>query len=84
MVRAQRAEQVYREMPVTLRVDDKRVFEGVIDLAFVEQDRWVIVDFKTTQDLDAKRASYARQLQWYAYAVGLIRGVTVEAWILGL
>jgi ATP-dependent exoDNAse (exonuclease V) beta subunit len=74
-------------MPVTLRIDDKRIFEGVIDLAFVEADgsRWVIVDFKTTQDLEAHRDAYTRQLQWYAWVVKQIRGdVEVESWILGL
>ena len=85
MVRSRLAKQVHREMPVTLRVDDRRMFEGVIDLAFIEADgRWVIVDFKTTQDLDSKRAAYSRQLQWYAYAVGMIRNVEVESWILGI
>ena len=85
MVRSRHSAEVYREMPVTLRVDETRVFEGVIDLAFVDAGRWVIVDFKTTQDLDTKRAMYARQLQWYAYAVSQIRGgVEVESWILGL
>jgi ATP-dependent exoDNAse (exonuclease V) beta subunit len=84
MVRSRLAKGVHSEMPVTLRVDEKRVFEGIIDLAFVETGRWVIVDFKTTQDLDAKRAQYARQLQWYAYAVSQIRATEVESWILGL
>jgi len=84
MVRSRHASEVHREMPVTLRLDEQRMFEGVIDLAFVESGRWVIVDFKTTQDLDAQRDKYALQLQWYAYAVGQIRGVEVESWILGL
>ena len=85
MARGRLSKEVHREMPVTLRVDETRVFEGVIDLAFVEAGRWVIVDFKTTQDLEGKRAQYARQLQWYAYAVSLIRnGAEVESWILGL
>ncbi|HEY3741722.1 MAG TPA: UvrD-helicase domain-containing protein [Bryobacteraceae bacterium] len=86
LLRSRLAKEVHREMPVTLRIDEQRVFEGIIDLAFVEGDgRWVIVDFKTTQDLDAHRDEYARQLEWYAYAVRQIRGgVAIESWILGL
>ena len=84
MSRSRLAKQVHREMPVTLRVDDKRIFEGIIDLAFVESGRWVIVDFKTTQDLAAQGPKYSRQLQWYAYAVSQIRKTEVESWILGL
>ena len=84
MVRARHASEVHREMPVTLRLDEQRMFEGIIDLAFIEAGRWVIVDFKTTQDLDAQRDKYTRQLQWYAHAIAQIRSVEVEAWILGL
>jgi ATP-dependent exoDNAse (exonuclease V) beta subunit len=72
-------------MPVTLRIGERQILEAIIDLAFVEDGRWVIVDFKTTVDLHSKRAIYTRQLQWYAYAVGRIRnGAPVESWILGL
>jgi ATP-dependent exoDNAse (exonuclease V) beta subunit len=85
LVRSRLAKEVHREMPVTLKIDGNRIFEGVIDLAFVEAGRWVIVDFKTTYDLDAHRETYARQLQWYAYALNQIRGgVEVESWILGI
>jgi ATP-dependent helicase/nuclease subunit A len=84
LVRSRHASEVHREMPVTLKIDGNRIFEGVIDLAFVEEGRWVVVDFKTTQDLDAHRENYSRQLQWYAFAVQQIRGVEVESWILGL
>lgn len=83
--RASAAPEVHRELPVTLRLDERRMFEGVIDLAFVEAGKgWVIVDFKTTQDLEANRVRYAAQLQWYSYAVTSITGQTVEAWILAL
>ena len=85
MIRSRQAKEAYREMPVTLRIDENRFFEGIIDLAFVEANgRWIIVDFKTTQDLNAKQALYTRQLQWYAYAVHTIRQQPVESWILGL
>jgi ATP-dependent exoDNAse (exonuclease V) beta subunit len=54
-----------------LRLEDGRLLEGVIDLAFVEQDRWVVVDFKS-DSLNAAR--YERQLQWYLYALSKLTG----------
>ena len=84
--RSRIAQETYHELPITMRIpDSNRVLEGVVDLAFVESGRWTIVDFKTTQDLAAQEAKYARQLQWYAYAISKIRnGVEVDSWILGI
>ena len=45
--RARAAARCHRELPIPLRLEDGRLLEGVIDLAFIEQDRWVIVDFKS-------------------------------------
>ena len=80
--RARKAERCEREYPVTLRLDDGRILEGVIDLAFQEADGgWVIVDFKTSID-DA--AAHAQQVEWYAYALAEIEQTGVESWILGV
>ena len=39
--RARRAERKHREYPVMLRVDNGRLMEGIIDLAFVEDNAWI-------------------------------------------
>ena len=64
--RARIAARCHRELPFHLPLPDGRLIEGVIDLAFVEHDRWVVVDFKT----DVRNtARYQRQVQWYLYAL---------------
>ena len=48
------------------------VLEGVIDLAFLEEDGWVIADYKTDvgtdPDFPRRRAGYRRQVDLYAEA----------------
>jgi len=71
LVRARAAQPCHRELPIHLRLEDGRLLEGVIDLAFVEQDRWVVVDFKSDS---GNTARYERQLQWYLYALRRLTG----------
>jgi ATP-dependent exoDNAse (exonuclease V) beta subunit len=68
---ARSAEQVRRELPFHLRLEEGGLIEGVIDLAFVEQNRWVVVDFKTDRQGTAR---YECQLQWYLYALQKLTG----------
>ena len=65
-------------------MDDTRLLEGVIDLAFVEDGAWVVVDFKTDADGGERRAQYERQLQWYAYALAELTGLPAQAQLLGV
>jgi ATP-dependent helicase/nuclease subunit A len=69
--RARAADRSYRELPVDLRLDNGQLLEGVIDLAFLELDRWVVVDFKTDTIASTR---YERQLQWYVYALAKLTG----------
>ncbi len=79
LARARAAERCHRELPVHLRLADGRLVEGVIDLAFVEHDRWVVVDFKSdTGDF----ARYERQLQWYLYALSKLTGKAAAGFLL--
>jgi hypothetical protein len=86
--RARAAERKHREYPVMLRVDGGRLMEGVIDLAFVEDGGWVIVDFKTDADISGhssgRRDQYQRQLQWYASALSRLTGLPARAYLLGV
>jgi ATP-dependent exoDNAse (exonuclease V) beta subunit len=82
--RARAAERKHREYPVMLRVDCGRLMEGIIDLAFVEDGGWVIVDFKTDADISAAQAQYQRQLQWYASALSRLTGLPARAYLLGV
>jgi ATP-dependent helicase/nuclease subunit A len=66
----------------------ERLMEGVIDLAFVEDNAWVIVDFKTDADISGhpskQRDQYQRQLQWYASALSRLTGLPARAYLLGV
>jgi ATP-dependent exoDNAse (exonuclease V) beta subunit len=84
IVRAAHAERCHRELPVMLRLEQNRLLEGVIDLAFLESGAWCIVDFKSDADLKAKRLHYRNQLQWYAAALAKITGQAVRGWVLGV
>ncbi len=86
--RARAAERKHREYPVMLLVEGGRLMEGVIDLAFVENNAWVIVDFKTDADISShpsgQRDQYQRQLQWYAAALSRLTGLPARAYLLGV
>ena len=59
-----------RETPVTCVLADGTLIEGVLDLAFEEQDEWTVVDYKTDRELDVLgEARYRRQVALYASAV---------------
>jgi ATP-dependent exoDNAse (exonuclease V) beta subunit len=70
--RARAADRSYRELPINLPLEDGRLLEGIIDLAFLEPDRWVVVDFKTDTVASVR---YERQLQWYVYALAKLTGL---------
>ena len=84
LVRARAATRCHREYPVTLQFPDGRLLEGIIDLAFVENNTWIIVDFKTDSDAGPRREQYERQLQWYAYALTTLTGSPARAHLLSL
>ena len=84
LMRARKATRCYREYPVVLALDDGRLMEGVIDLAFVEDGAWVVVDFKTDPDSEDRRAQYERQLQWYCYTMAKLTGTPASGALLGL
>jgi ATP-dependent exoDNAse (exonuclease V) beta subunit len=82
--RAAAADQCHRELPIMLKTDDGRLVEGNIDLAFLEDGVWTIVDFKTDADLPSKKPQYQRQLQWYVFALSKITGAHARGWLLGV
>ncbi len=82
ITRARAAQRCHREYPLVLKLDDGRVLEGVLDLAFVENEQWVIVDFKTDADTLVRRAQYERQLQWYGFALAELTKMPARAYLL--
>ena len=82
--RARASVRCHREYPVTLRLEDGRMLEGVVDLAFVENGAWVVVDFKTDANMAGRRGQYERQLRWYAHALAKLTGMRARAVLFGV
>lgn len=82
--RASASERCHRELPIMVKTDDGRLLEGIIDLAFLEDGTWTIVDFKTDADLPSRQAQYQRQLQWYVFAMSQITGAPARGWLLSI
>jgi len=79
---AARAGRCRRECPVTIRLDDGVLVEGVIDAAFVEDGGWAVVDFKTDVEIGGRLEEYRRQVGVYAEAVGRATGVRARGVLL--
>ena len=82
--RARRAAECYRELPVSWKFDGNRIMEGSIDMAFLEDGRWRIVDFKTDVYVEGRREQYERQLRWYAAALSQLTSCPAECYLLSL
>jgi ATP-dependent exoDNAse (exonuclease V) beta subunit len=76
---ARGADRCLRESPVTLPLPDGKILEGTVDLAFLENGTWTVVDFKTDVNVAAHRTHYVRQLQWYAAAFAEITKASTRA-----
>jgi ATP-dependent helicase/nuclease subunit A len=81
---ARSATTCYREYPLAMRMDSGRLVEGVLDLAFMEDGGWVVVDFKTDADLPARRRHYEVQLGWYVFALSSITKAAARGVLLSL
>ena len=83
------AAQVLREQPFVLKIrmdslglageeDDgteERLVQGVIDLAFLEEDGWTLVDYKTNRIAEGEEA---RILAWYRPQLAVYREALVR------
>jgi ATP-dependent exoDNAse (exonuclease V) beta subunit len=84
LLRAAAAEAARREAPLTVKLPDGRLAEGVADLAFREGDQWAVVDFKTDFELEEHRERHQRQLSVYARAIATATGLRTTAWLLSV
>ncbi|NNK64565.1 MAG: UvrD-helicase domain-containing protein, partial [Gemmatimonadetes bacterium] len=79
--RARNADVLLTEQSFVLEQEDGSFLEGVIDLAFREDDGWVIVDYKTAADdrvFALRLPRYRRQVELYAEAWSRITGEAVR------
>ncbi|MDX1645665.1 MAG: UvrD-helicase domain-containing protein, partial [Longimicrobiales bacterium] len=65
---------------------ERTVLEGIIDLAFLEEDGWVIADYKTDvgtdPDFPARERAYRHQVELYAQAWQRLTGEPVKERVL--
>jgi ATP-dependent exoDNAse (exonuclease V) beta subunit len=57
------------------------ILDAVIDLAFIEDKSWTIVDFKTDVD-DTLRTKYRRQVGWYIHGIQRTTGASALGYLL--
>ena len=71
-----------RECPITMTSPDGTLLEGVVDLAFLEPDGWVVVDFKTDREISrAGIERYSLQVALYAAAIARATGEPATAFL---
>jgi ATP-dependent exoDNAse (exonuclease V) beta subunit len=65
--------RVWREAPVSLRIEDAsgapQIVDGQVDLAYETEHGWVIVDFKTDIEIASAQDAYKQQVALYVEAV---------------
>src|SRR4030095_7687783 len=71
--------QCRRETPIALRQADGSIVDGVVDLAFLENGAWIVVDFKTDRELERGLAVYRREVCLYAAAIQAATGLKAAA-----
>jgi ATP-dependent exoDNAse (exonuclease V) beta subunit len=88
LTRARRATTVRREASLSHVQEDGSLLEGVVDLAFREENpsgvKWTVVDFKTDVELSSRRAEYALQVSLYARALEAATGEKAEGVLLSV
>ena len=82
--RARASSDVRRECAIQRAVDDGTIVEGVVDLAFLDGDQWLVVDFKTDAELGERLDVYATQLHVYTEALTRATGGKARAVLLSV
>lgn len=81
--RAASAGGLHREFPLLFKLGEKQLIEGTLDLVFLENGKWIIIDFKT--DLNTTtQPHYLRQVEWYVYGFSQVMKSDAEGWLLGV
>jgi ATP-dependent exoDNAse (exonuclease V) beta subunit len=84
LIRARNATRLYRELPLVIKDDSDGLLEAVLDLAFLEESGWIIVDFKTDAEDEQRLWRYRRQLGWYLHSMEQTTGNTSGGYLLHL
>jgi ATP-dependent helicase/nuclease subunit A len=78
--RIRSSNRVNRETPFVLKHDNQLV-QGIIDLYFIEKDKWVLIDFKTDfvteLSIHSVADNYRMQIEIYKKAIESLTGIAV-------
>ena len=78
------SKEIRREWPFNLRITQpiKTMVQGVIDLCYLEEDEWVLIDFKTDYVTSKQQLwdRYQLQLDFYRQALEKATGRKVRRW----
>ncbi len=78
-VRVLSAPRAEREWSFTLKTEGNFLLQGVIDCCLMENDAWVLLDYKTDpDDRDGLMLKYRDQMRWYMRAMREITGLPVK------
>ncbi len=71
--------RLYREQPFVIDLDGTTLVQGIIDACFIEDERIIVVDYKTDRVDEAQELidRYAVQLDYYALALERLTGLPV-------
>ena len=61
-----------REIPIIMALDNGRMLEGIVDLAFREEENgtlWTVVDYKTDFEIKGRLDEYRRQVGLYVQGI---------------
>lgn len=83
------ADTLHREWPFTmqLREGSATMIQGIVDAAFLEDDRWILIDYKTDRDTRPQVfiPRHEKQMNWYRIAVERLTGCPAgEMWLFAL
>ena len=83
------ARSLHREWPFTMQLHDgsPTMVQGIVDAAFLEDDKWILIDYKTDRDTrkEVFISRHERQMNWYRTAVERLTGRPVkEMWLFAL
>ncbi|MDO5702488.1 MAG: PD-(D/E)XK nuclease family protein, partial [Lachnospiraceae bacterium] len=83
------ADVVKREWPFTMQLKEgfPTMVQGIVDAAFLEEGRWILVDYKTDRDTRGEVfvPRHAEQMMWYGTAVERLTEYPVgEMWLFAL
>jgi len=84
-----RSKEIRREATFTMRIDPRKptMVQGIVDCAFKEDGKWILIDYKTDRDTDPATfvPRHEAQMNWYREALERLTRIEVrEMWLFAL